>query len=244
MTDNIGALELPARPGTDGDPALKVVGDYFLAVVNHFAGAHLRALLGETTHAKVIPRDPTDAGAYSDTDLPALFVWRSDSEDLTEIGDDLFESVSAINLALVLGPTNRERRNDRRRDLNPVRKAFAIAALKKRHPSYVHRDDKPEDAPNHGEAVEYGSDVETLAGLSHWKLAQQGVKHQEVTIETPGSSDRDPSDAITCTLDVREYVELSDDDAAPTAFTLNVINNDDPEDVLLLLQGLIDAPEE
>ncbi len=102
---SFGLVGIPTTYGpntTIGDPVLSVLLDFCQTVLN----AHCGDAWNVVFPSKVSPRpvmkvfafEPTKDTAFSDKDLPALFLWRAKTDPTTNFGQDLEGAVSTLKL--------------------------------------------------------------------------------------------------------------------------------------------------
>lgn len=183
MAHKFGALTLPAPavgPGqTATDPALDILGEYFLALLKHYlADAWASIAPGEKVVESVRLYDP-QACDFVDTDLPALYLWRSEDPQ-TQVADGLAETVTRISVYLVTAPSNQFTAGTRYGFFNGFEKVIARGVRNERDVQWVQKGDTSEAAQV------YGSQVVDAAGFESWRLTN--VERAPLVIQVQGAS--------------------------------------------------------
>lgn len=209
MSDRLGLLTLPMRDA--GDPETSAVGDPIIDVLGSFLKASVNADLGYGWRL-VCPRQPNvietvqthnpDKSAFSDRDLPCLFLYRLAWPKLTPFSQDWKAQVSQI--AALWVPDLEEFEKDAIRDpfKNAIAKAIHRNIERGRNPAWiVQGDDDPK-------AEDYGSFL--LKHLNITKIEVRDVKPQPLQVMK--GEKNNPYDALLVTIEVTELlVSVLDD---------------------------------
>jgi hypothetical protein len=160
MADRYGAipLDIPAvedgRQEPCGDPALKVIADFLMAVINARAGAAWRSiatLIGKGTKDAPVNRalwaDPVNT-AFSETPLPALYVFRSQGGTFEDAAADYRTARSTWTVWWLLRQTTDPKSAVRAPFANAIGKIIDAALDAGRHPAYVQEGDTDTFAPS------------------------------------------------------------------------------------------------
>jgi hypothetical protein len=156
MADTFGPLEFPAASQADGeafsDPTLTRIGAYLKAVIN----ANLGTLWAQVDPAglpvkNVIQHDPQICGV-NDTNLPALYLWRSQMREERET-DEWYSDHAEISVIWLPAPATQDILRKRMPFINGVCKTILYAIVLGRHPSWVDAADTDPDASTLGSVL-------------------------------------------------------------------------------------------
>lgn len=161
MTDFYGAISIPSEPAEDFvDPLTHYIGSYLTAVLPALVGdSWARIAPGQDLVRRFFTADPAEV-LFNESALPALFVWRPDSEHSIErLADDLHVTTSNVRIFWLQAHDTSPKRERRMQFAGPLSKAVHVALIEGRHPAWV----MPGDAD--ATASTRGSLLMTWAGL-------------------------------------------------------------------------------
>jgi hypothetical protein len=163
MADTFGGIEIPV-PTTDdpvGDPALAKLGAFLQAALNDKIGAAWAALRPRPAGASfelpvrtVLVQDPVKR-AFSDSTLPALFVYRTKG-DFDRDGDGFDTDHASIRVIWIYPSDTLEKTKPRLPFGNAVAKVARWALERERHPDWVDAGDDDTKAPS------YSADTDSI----------------------------------------------------------------------------------
>lgn len=140
MGDVAGALELPVPTDDEpvGDPALSTLAGFFAAVLNAKASSAWGAVApGESAVATTFTKDPSTI-EFSDSNLPALFLWRSEIGEDNWIAQDWLVRPSTLQLLIAFRSVPSARQKLREPFANAIRSCLTLATeFDGREPTWV-----------------------------------------------------------------------------------------------------------
>lgn len=161
MADRYGAIPLDIPAVEDrhaeacGDPALRVVADFLAAVINARATTAWQSIA--TLNGKPRKDRPVNAAytddpvntTFTEKDLPALFVFRSQGGPSEDMAADYRVARSTWTVWWMMRKTTDEKKAVRAPFLNAIGKIIDAALDTGRHPAYVQEGDDDPYAPSH-----------------------------------------------------------------------------------------------
>jgi|SRR3990167_868524 len=131
-------VPVPSGDATPGDPGLDIFAGYLKATLNFYAGAAWQAIApGEPLVRNAFTFDPEQV-AWSDSKLPALFVFRNGSAKRTEKeAEDVPVAHTNIVVLWVMPPTKHERREKWGPFRNAIAKVIEAVIANNADPAFV-----------------------------------------------------------------------------------------------------------
>jgi predicted component of type VI protein secretion system len=188
MADAIGTLELPA-PGQSGGEALadgnlQKVADYLKAFLADKLEANWQQVAPGTPFIKTLGLfNPEIAGLLS-SDLPALFVYRSDMEE-ERMADDWYVDHSEITVLWLPNQVTQAQLTKRMPMLNGVAKAITMAVIAGRDPSWFDPGDPDTTARTLGSVLASRANLIREARLKSCKAALATIRSDKETAHYP-----------------------------------------------------------
>lgn len=223
MAHRVGALLLPApappfappqpdQPNAAAlDPALDVLGAFFQAMLEHYAGQAWKSIApNEPVVRKLfVGYDPEELD-FQIEDTPVLALWRENDGAPTRLSEGNAQSQSLVNVLYVLPPADEQKLAARSPFLNVFKNIMLLAYKQERDPCWIRPGDEASDA-----ARTYGSYVWGHAGIDGWGYT--GTKRVPVVVPTgSGEPQTYPGYLATWTI-----LESSESDPSAFGSTIN-----------------------
>lgn len=231
MSDLFGPLPVPLVAPKTGeavaDPFISTTLSFFAAVLNANAPAAWRAVFKDVPNAPVVKGTFTDDpepenGVFNESQLPALFFWRSDVRDPVYIAEDWLTQESRCTLLWVMPPAaDRLKRSLRTSVINGIARTLMMMVERDCDPSWVVPGDLDPKAATRGSLFSvWGAWMEFMVGA--WKPYQLKVRMLD-----RGAPPR-PYDAvrITCRVVERLTYDLTVFDASAGGMDLTTKTTD------------------
>jgi hypothetical protein len=196
----------PAAGEAPSDPALS----YLLAFLKAFlqddgnaTGAWTRAGVAPNIPIvrSVFPYDPSEGG-FLETQLPALYGWRSEMQAPEQIADGVRTRVSTLALLWVFPPAQGPTQRVRESITNAIASAVDLAIERGRTPRFkVTGDTDPRSAAE-------GSDVWRFMAFWHLRLGVVRPAKLDVPVTTAGKTETRHYDAVALNLTLEEDLTL------------------------------------
>lgn len=217
MSHRVGALLMPVPPPSFGptrpgesntaslDPALSILGAFFKAMLEHYAGQAWAAIAPKEPVVRVLSagHDPEDID-FSDNDTPLLALWRDGATTPTRLDDGNAQQSSQVSVLWVAAPADEQKLAARSPFFNAFSKAMLLAYQNERDPCWIRRGEETNVISR-----TYGSYVWGLAGIDGWSYL--GTERTELMVQTGGQSQPFPGYLARWTI-----LESTDND--PEAF--------------------------
>lgn len=203
MSDTFGLLELPAPAVGDGeavtDPALDMLLAFMKAVLNSDLGtAWADVSPADTTPVAYVFNHNPDIESINVDETPALYAWRSDSNDVAKhYSQDYVADEGGFTCLWVPPPMPQESKRAREAIRNGIKKALKAAFAQGRHPAWVIAGD------TYYEPQIYGSVLLKHTRLARCKLGQ--FKAHALIIDFEDGSGKIPIECLMFTLDTLEF---------------------------------------
>lgn len=203
MADRFGALEFPVpAPGADeslSDPCLDTVLRCLVAVMNEGPLAQAWALAAPKTPKPVnqaYAGDP-DLTNWGASDLPALFLWRTNRGASSWIADDYMMASDALSLVWCFPKATRDLKGRLDNVVNAITKLLAVVVHEGRHPAWIDTGDTEPQAQYQGSYLWQRAGVWTMSP-GRWTTEPVSVEMED------GTRGPAPFQAIRLPIEIEE----------------------------------------